>query len=334
MSGSREHSGKTEFGIQLDILIARVRESMTLADYSELTGLSYKYISQLRNKHDRRPGSYAIMRILKPFVDFEVLSIEEALHFSIITRGKILAFDECKALFSTANEEDIRQAINGVIQSEDHKIAEQPNIMVSENDFIPPPRVIEFLKQRKPQTVKMIESSATCGRHYIDSIKNWDSKIKQIQLLIRNPLGPRISEVQKARTCEQIRTLKLTDFRGDILKIKCYHQPASIRGRKFDNELIVLGWYTYDYDPNYPEYGVHQIWGHNNPLVVSYLKGDGKYLGEMFDRVFESLWNDSENTSLLNVCNKQCKLYQAGSKSDGVKNGCTVSEDWLIRVSE
>jgi len=54
----------------------------------------------------------------------------------------------------------------------------------------------------------------------------------------------------------------------------------------------------------------------------------------MFDRVFESLWNDSENTSLLNVCNKQCKLYQAGSKSDGVKNGCTVSEDWLIRVSE
>jgi hypothetical protein len=332
MSGSRENSGITEFGIQLDHLIARIKESMTLVDYSELTGLSYKYISQLRTKHDRRPGSYAIIRLLKPFVDFEVLSIEEALHFSKVTRGRLLSFDECKAIFPKLNEEDLHHVMNTVLRSEDHTIEEQPNIMIIENDFIPPTRVIEFLRQKKPEVVKMIENSATCGRHYIDSIKTWDLKIKQIQLLIHNPLE-QISEVQKERTCEQIRTLKLVDFKDDILKIKCYSQCASIRGRKFDNELIALGWYTYYYDLNYPEYGEQQIWGQNNPLIVAYLKGEGKYLGEIFDRVFESLWNGKENTSLFTVCTEQCNLFQAVGKSTGLNKHCTVSEDWLKKVS-
>jgi hypothetical protein len=334
MSSSKENLEITEFGIQLDHLIARLDRSMTYVEYSDLAGISYKYISQLRNKPDRRPGSYAIVKLLKPFVDFKLLSIEEALHFSKITRGKMLSFDECQVLFPNVNEEGLRQAMNAVFQSEDHTVAEQPNTMIIDNDFLPPKPVIEFLKQGKTQFVKMIENSATCGRHYIDSIKTWDSRIKQIQLLIHNPLEQQISEVQKNRTCEQIRTLKLVDFKNDVLKIKCYNHCPSIRGRKFDNELIVLGWYTYYYDPNFPEYGDRQIWGHTNPLIVAHLKGEGKYLGEMFDKAFEPLWNSKENTSLFDICTKQCKIYRAGSKSAGVNMGCTVSEDWLKRVSD
>jgi hypothetical protein len=68
-------------------------------------------------------------------------------------------------------------------------------------------------------------------------------------------------------------------------------------------------------------------------LVVSRLRNQGKYLGEMFDRIFDFLWNDPGSASLLTVCTKQCNLYQAGSKSPGSKEGCSVSEDWLKKVS-
>jgi hypothetical protein len=326
MSGSRLNSKLTEFGIQLDHLIARLKEPMTIADYTELTGLSYKYISQLRTIPNRRPGSYALMKLLKPFVDFKVLTLDEAIQFSKATRGKILAYDECKNLFPSMSEKGLRQAIKEALESSDrdHTVAKIADILIIEDDYSVPIPVIEYLRREKPQVVQLLEHSATYGRHYIDAIKTANSKINLIQLLIHNPLEQMISELQKERTCEQIRTLKLVDFNSDVLKVRCYNQWASIRGRKFDDKLIVLGWYTYCYDPKYPEYGKHQIWGHNNPLIVANLKNEGKHLGEMFDRTYNSLWNDKDNPSLLEMCTKQCKLYH---------KECSVSEDWLKRVS-
>jgi hypothetical protein len=272
------------------------------------------------------------VKLLKPFVDFEVLTPDEALQFSKITRGKTLTVSECKNLFPAASEKDLRQSINEALQSDGHVATEPIEITIIENDYSVPLPVIEFIRQENPQVVKMLEHSATYGRHYIDAIKTLDPKIKRIQLLIHNPLEQQISELQKERTCEQIRTLKLVDFNSDVLKIRCYSQRSSLRGRKFDNALIVLGWYTYYCDPNYPEYGKNQIWGHNNPLIVVRLRAEGKCMGEMFDRAFDSLWN-ADSVSLLTVCTRRCKLYRAGGKAAGSHEGCSVSEDWLKRVS-
>jgi hypothetical protein len=333
MPGPVEKSRLTEFGIQLDHLLAKLKEPMTIADYADLTGLSYKYISQLRTKPDRRPGSYAVVRLLKPFVDFKVLTLEEALQFSKNTRGKILTIGECKSLFPATGDKETLQSISVALQSGGHAVAEPADIMIIENDYTVPMPIIEFIRRENPQVVKMLEHSATYGRHYIDAIKALDSRIKEIRLLMHNPFEEMISDLQKERACEQIRTLKLVDFESDVLKIRCYSQRASLRGRKFDNELVVLGWYAYYYDPNYPEYGNNQIWGHNNPLIVSRLRDQGKCLGEMFDRVFDFLWNDPGSASLSTVCTNHCDLYRAGGKSAGGKEGCSVSEDWLKRVS-
>jgi hypothetical protein len=272
--------------------------------------------------------------LLKPFVDLGILTLNEAIQFSKITRGKILTLSECRSIFPNISEKDLYQAINTALQLKDHTVTEPTDIMIIENDYSVPMPVIDYIRQENPQVVKMLEQSATYGRHYVDAIKTLNSNIKQIQLLIHNPLN-QISELQKERTCEQIRTLKLIGFkRDDILKIKCYNQRASLRGVKFDNDLIVLGWYTYYYDPDYPEYGKNQIWGHNNPLIVARSKNQVRCLGEMFDRVFGHLWNDTGSTSLLTVCTKQCELYRAGGRSTGNSQGCSVSEDWLKRVSE
>ncbi len=323
----------TEFGIQLDRLLAKWKEHMTIAEYADLTGLSYKYISQLRTKTNRRPGSYAIVKLLKPFVDFEILDLNEALQFSKVTRGKILTLNECRILFPAAGDLELHQAVNIALQSGNGAVTGLMEIKIIENDYSVPVTVIDFIRQEKPQVIKMLEHNATYGRHYIDAIKTLDPGIKEIRLLIHNPLEQLLSDLQKERICEQIRTLKLVDFKSNVLKIRCYNQRASLRGRKFDNELIVLGWYTFYYDPDYPEYGKNQMWGHNNPLIVSRLKDEGQYLGEMFDRVFDALWNDSDNPSLLDVCTKQCKLYRKGSKSERDSQPCTVSEEWLKKVS-
>lgn len=327
----RERGKLTEFGIQLNRLLLRLKEPMAIADYTDLTGLSYKYISQLRTNPHRRPGSYAIMNILKPFVDFKVITLDEALQFSKIIRGKTLTLGECQALFPATNETDLRQAINKALHSGSGKVTVSNEIEIIEDDYFVPVPVIEFIRKENPQIVKMLEHSATYGRHYIDAIKTLNPKIKEIRLLIHNPLEQ--SDKQRVGICQQIRTLKLVDFKSEVLKIRCYNQQASLRGRKFDNELLLLGWFTFHYDPSYPEYGKNQIWGHNNPLVMTSLNGQGKYLGEMFDRVFDSLWNDAENPSLMTVCTQQCKLYQVGGHSAESSVKCAISEDWLRKVS-
>jgi hypothetical protein len=330
---SNETPRLTEFGVQIDRLISKLKGHTTIADYAELTGLSYKYIYQLRTNSDRKPGSYAIVKLLEPFVNADILTLNEAMQFSIATRGKILTFGECKDLFPGANEDILHQTINQALQSDDRAASELIEIAIIENDYCVPLPIIEFIKRENPQVVKMIDFSAQYGRNYINALRTLDPNIKTIQLLIHNPLVEPVSGLQKMRTCEQIRTLKLIDFKNDVLKIKCYNRQASLRGGKFDNELIMLGWYTFYYDPNYPEYGKNQIWGHVNPLIISRLRNQGKCLGEMFDRVFDSLWNDTGSTSLLDVCTRQCKLYKAGSKSALSQQGCPVSEDWLIKVS-
>jgi hypothetical protein len=333
MSSLRRKVRLTEFGKRLDRLLDRLKEPMSLTDYADLTGLSYKYISQLRTNPDRRPGSYAVVKILKPFIDFEVLTLVEASQFSKIIRGKVLTLGECRTLFPGTDEKDLLQAINSSLQPEDHTATEANEIKIIENDYSVPITVIEYIEHENPQVVKMLEHNATYGRHYIDAIKTLDPKIKEIRLLIHNPLEQLLSELQKERICQQIRTLKLVDFKNEVLKIRCYNQRASLRGRKFDDELIVLGWYAFYYDPSYPEYGKNQMWGHNNALIVARLGGQGKYLGEMFDRVFDSLWNDPDNPSLLTVCTRQCKLYRAGVQSTDGSSGCSVSEEWLKKVS-
>lgn len=331
MSIPRKKVRLTEFGIQLDRLLARLNEPMTIADYTDLTDLSYKYISQLRTNPVRRPGSYAIVKILKPFVDFKVLTLDEALQFSKIVRGKLLTLGECRDLFSSTNEKDLRQAINTSLQSGYGTVTEPSEIKIIANDYSIPMPVTEFIARENPQFVKMLEYSGTYGRHYIDAIKALDPKIKEIRLLIHNPLIQ--PDTRKVSICQQIRTLKMVDFKSDVLKIRCYNQRASLRGRKFDNEVIVLGWYTFYYDPSYPEYGNNHIWGHNNPLIMARLRSQGKYLGDMFDRVFDSLWNDTENPSLLSVCTQHCEAYRVGRKSTDGNEGCSISEDWLKKVS-
>ena len=76
------------------------------------------------------------------------------------------------------------------------------------------------------------------------------------------------------------------DFKAHTnVEIRCDSTPGSLKGRKFNDKFITVGWYTY-----VP--GENELYGHTNCMVSAYINGaEGYKLKEMFDRAFDRLWN-------------------------------------------
>jgi hypothetical protein len=114
-----------------------------------------------------------------------------------------------------------------------------------------------------------------------------------VHLLMQHP-DSAISDYQKNKILQKMQGTHF-DFSSSSgsLTMDYYKDIASIRGRVFDNELICVGWYTYDRRDN--EKNEPEVWGHNNPTIVieSTDKGFSDILG-MFDTVFENLLKNSE----------------------------------------
>jgi hypothetical protein len=89
------------------------------------------------------------------------------------------------------------------------------------------------------------------------------------------------------------------------VQIRCYEAPPSLRGRKFDNLLVDVGWYTPDLGRQGGEDEDWEVIGHLNPLVVSSAETEeGQHLREMFDRVFESLWESSKDNDAAEIARR------------------------------
>ena len=98
MVGSKKNSHLTPFGQDLDALLELAKDISSISQYAEEADVNYKYISQLRNDPNRRPGrNYVLM--LVPFVKRKLISPIEAQQFSWKHRAKALSRNECKILF-------------------------------------------------------------------------------------------------------------------------------------------------------------------------------------------------------------------------------------------
>jgi len=109
------------------------------------------------------------------------------------------------------------------------------------------------------------------------------------------------------------------------LKIKCYKVPASLRGRIIDDDLLVLGVYTYDRGRS-STYSIDkpQIWGAPNPVVVTFRNHPhGKTAADWFNEVFARLWRDAS------------PLQEALSDPDPDDHiiDHNIDPDWLHQVS-
>lgn len=143
--------------------------------------------------------------------------------------------------------------------------------------------VIRYIRLKKPSKVDLIEYSSGTILLLLQNLK----RVKcQIRLLIKHP-DTSISDFQRKKICQRIRELIGVDFKNyRKVEIRCYKQFASLRGRKFDDDFISIGWYT----PTIKVEG--EILGHGNPMINAYIEDEsGKVLKKIFDDVFNVLWD-------------------------------------------
>lgn len=154
--------------------------------------------------------------------------------------------------------------------------------------------VYNYIDNNKPAKADLLEySSAYCTEVIEKLIKN-NCKIR---LLIAHP-NIANSDLQKERIRNRISHISDIDFeKYKNVDIKCYETYnvgdetykafSSIRGRKFDDKFICIGWYT----PTTKLGG--GLSGYENPMICGSTDNEpGKILKEHFDDTFKILWDN------------------------------------------
>jgi len=198
----------------------------------------------------------------------------------------------------------------------------EPNIKVYEDNDEAKDDLKNYVNSVRPQNIYMIEYSSWCVQDIIGSlIKTRTSP--NIYLLIQHPKEGESIGGQKKRIWDQITGVfyQQSEFKNyPNLKILCYKQRTSFRGRNFDDKLINIGWYIYKYREN----GKQCVFGHNQPVITFREGYEGFFdMKKMFNDTFENLWE--YGIRLTEVCEEY-------------KNGLTLCHnpdfiEWCEKVS-
>jgi len=179
--------------------------------------------------------------------------------------------------------------------------------------------LLSFIAHEKPRRAKLLEYSSATVHGILSSLV---ANTSDIQLLVQHPEFA-VGSQQRDRICSQIKAYSIEFEEYPQLRIRCYRERASVRGRKFDERLIYLGWYRYVAIQAKNQPLVETVWGHNNPLISPTTEARESFnmMNEWFDQVFSELWKNGP--ALKEVCN-DCK------------NKCSTppSQGWLDLVSK
>jgi hypothetical protein len=178
----------------------------------------------------------------------------------------------------------------------------------------------ELISDMRLKSVKLCEFSSYTAIQYLSHLRACDNT-DSVQLLVCDPR--QVSEDQRSRTYNAIHNLSLEINQSAAqrmgLKIKCYsREHAALRGRNYDNQFVVLGWYTFHRKPNVrPD---PRLYGAHNPVLIALCNNPyGGTLRETFDEIFDSLWQDAIPL--------QSGLTEAGEVKKQLPSG------WLNEVS-
>lgn len=205
-----------------------------------------------------------------------------------------------------------------------------PNIVFYRDDASAQIEISKYIESVVPRKADLLEFSASIP--YSNILVPLAKCGSQIRLLMQNPKTARErmkSNRQEQRICRQLASnlsLEPEITSCHAIRIRFYDEIASLRARKFDNNMLQVSWFTYDLRPEDMPIVCDpvQVWGHNNCCfcIKSSEKGF-KFIEDLFDRVFNNLWNHAIRP--VDVCG-ECNSKKEGS--------CGVNTDWLRRISE
>ena len=202
------------------------------------------------------------------------------------------------------------------------QLSKEPHLEVFEDEWDAEDRQKEIVASISPKWVKMCEYSAASPpvTSLLRMLLNSD-QTRSIKLLVCHPSEIHANEKRsidkeyenpngKVREPHQVKRLLTNlaylsdtvnqeiglDEKDKIpkipLRIRCYRQPASLRGRNFDNRYVAFGWYTYD--RRSARQDTQQIWGAENPVIIASATDDyGVKLRKMYNGIFDRLWREA-----------------------------------------
>ncbi|WP_435612151.1 hypothetical protein [Streptomyces sp. bgisy159] len=169
-------------------------------------------------------------------------------------------------------------------------------VTACKNDDEAVPYLIAHVVRERPRTVDMLEYSAFGALPLLAKLGE-EGCTQQIRLLVAHPSAA-ISDYQRDyRLAEGLRALAYripADRARSIgLQLKCYSATASLRGRLLADEVLAVGWYSYD-DRGLADPGGRPLSGASNSLVITTASSSGgQHLIHLYRRVFENLWRDA-----------------------------------------
>lgn len=189
----------------------------------------------------------------------------------------------------------------------------------------------EYILNNDLSEIRLIEYSSVYAIGLIRSLIK-HQKSPQIYLLIQHPKVASDVAGQEKRIWNQITEIiyQQSEFRDyPNLKILCYKQKASVRGRTFGDKLVTLGWYIYKYESDKGDKDNKlrlRVYGHTQPMIALEENSVGFVSAKnSFNDVFENLW--MHGTRLSEVC----KEYENDARFDICLDDKFIS--WCDKVS-
>jgi hypothetical protein len=164
------------------------------------------------------------------------------------------------------------------------------------NDDDAMPFLCQLVESERPRNADLIEYSAFGAMPLLAKFGEAEST-KVIRLLIGHP-DTAISDYQREyRLAEALRHLAYRipaeQARKIGLQIRCYKEIPSMRGRLIGQNLLIMGWYSFD-NRGLDDPGGRPMAGGSNALVAADMDHSvGRRMAQTYLRTFENLWRDA-----------------------------------------
>jgi hypothetical protein len=159
--------------------------------------------------------------------------------------------------------------------------------------------LFEAIDDNDVDMIKMIEYSSATVRQVVEKALSDGIHVK---LLLKNPKTMDLDEDDWMEEYNRIRN-SLRHYCDNItssgdLYVRFYEENATLRGRKVGDDVINVGWYTFDGRTG----GVTSVWGPQNPTIFFYEGDHENYpsMNNFFEEVFGHLWENG--TTLRTFC--------------------------------
>lgn len=168
--------------------------------------------------------------------------------------------------------------------------------------------LLSHIQEQRPRTALLLAYSSSVFAEVIETLIS-DQVQCELRILMQKPKADKevVIKYQEGRICGSVKILsqKLRSYHK--ARLRFYREPASLRGMRLGDEIICMGWYTYDIRDK--TLGNKQIWGDANAMVVASLPtAESQALAATFDTVFGNLWeNSSKPKEVCGICKQKMK---------------------------